>query len=99
MNLRSFGALALLAALLASPLAVQASDPRMVVGAIERIDRDGRIRVDGQSILVTAGSELYDQHQRPITRGELAVGVRVEVTYEQGQRGPIATTLIATLLR
>lgn len=84
---------------LTTPLAAQDSDTLMASGTIERIDRDGRIYVRGQSYIVTEDTEILDQLNRSAAAAELAVGVPVEVTYENESRGATAKVIIATLMR
>ena len=99
MKPRSLLFAALLAATVVLSGIAHAADPRMVAGPIERVDRQGRIHVAGQTLVIDADTQILDQHNRQATRGELSQGVRVEVTFANGRQGATATTIIATLLR
>ena len=108
MNWRTIaGGFALALALLA-PMSVPAQDEERqgvpedaltAVGPIEKIDRDGRIWVDGQPYVVTDRTEIFDQVRRKADRIELTAGVPVELIYENTMRGSTALQIYATLMR
>lgn len=68
-------------------------------GPIERVDREGRIYVSGQSFSVTEDTEIFDQLRRTVAPGELTVGVAVEVTFESSGGDSAAKLIVATLFR
>lgn len=79
--------------------AAAAQQSYQVVGKIEKVDKDGRIHVDGYRILVNDRSEVFDHHYRPASPRELVPGIDVEVTCVESPLGTHAQRVIATMMR
>jgi hypothetical protein len=99
MSLRRSCAAAALALALSIPLAALSQDEETIAGPIQRIEDDGRLRVQGFRIRADGDTDVRDQLNRPATVGELTEGIAVEVTYEETSTGPYAKKIVATMLR
>jgi len=99
MNAKRWFALASLAVGLILPVGLRAQDDFVLHGTIERIETDGRIRVDGHRLIVDDATEITDQVYRPVAPKELVQGVVVDVVCEETSRGARAKNVVATLMR